>query len=308
MKPSTQTSGNGFTLVEVLVALVIGMIVVGSALALTLSSRQIYELDEARTSVNQNLRNALTVIGADVREAGERLPTSAGNVFPAVEIVAGSEGTELVVRRNRLGVQPTLCTAVSGSSATLVIGKANSPPYPECNTGNSTVRTSLKAQLSSWRTYREAQPNNKARAYLYNPTSKLGEFFTYESENLNGFSLSRASGNWSNTYDTPSGTPAEGQPRLYLLEERRYRKRGEYLEVVIDGDVDNPQKLVYGVEAFNIKARLRTGPTVTALGIDDDWTQVAAFEISVTGAAKVSGRNLKRTLTGEFFPRNALNR
>ena len=289
--------------------MVVGGIVVGAALALTLSSRKIYELDEARTSVNQNLRNALTVIGADVREAGERLPTSAGNIFPAIEIVAGDQGPELIVRRNRLADQPTLCSGVSGSGNTLYIGKSDEPPYPECNTSNSTVRASLKAQLSSWRTYREAQPGGQqVRAYLYDPLLKTGEFFPYKDENPGGYSLRRSSGSWGRPYATPAAVPAEGQPRLYMLEERRYRKRGEYLEVVLDGDTDHPQNLVFGVTGFTVKARLKNGNTVSVLGTNDDWTQVAAFEVSVTGAAQAGGKTLQRTLTSEFLPRNALNR
>ena len=307
MKRSTPTSASGITLLEVLVALAVASLVVGSALALALSSRKIYELDEARTSINQNLRNALTVIGNDVRQAGERLPTEAGSVFPALEIVTGAEGPEFVIRRNRLTAQPTLCVGVSGSNEWLVIGTQANPPYPECNTNNNTVRSSLEALVLDWRAYRVAQEAQglQTRAYLYDPISRRGEFFTLRGESPEQFRLRRW-GSWATTYATPAGRPVEGQPRLYMLEERRYRKRGEYLQVIVDGG--DPQNLIFGVSGFEVRARLQDGSTVNTLSAADDWTQVAAFEVSVTGEATVSNKRVERTLSSEFFPRNALNR
>ncbi len=312
MKRSTPTSVSGLTLVELLVALAIAFIVVGAAMTLTFSSRKVYDLDETRTSINQNLRNALTIIGSDVRQTGERLPTAAGSVFPALELVQGGEGPELIVRRSRLATQPTLCASVSGSAATLTIGTNNNPPYPECDTTNSTIRNSLQAQILDLRAYRAAQTalGLPAHAYLYDPIDRVGEFFIIANEQSSRFtySLSRTTGSWNKTYNVLEKAPAEGQPRIYILEERRYRKQGDYLQVVVNGDTGNPQNLIFGVSGFDVQMRLKDGSRVNAFGAAADWTQIAAVEVSVTGRADVSGRNVQRTFSSEFFPRNALNR
>ena len=310
MKRSTPTSVSGLTIIELLVALAVALIVVGAAVALTFSSRKIYDLDEARTSINQNLRNALTIIGSDVRQAGERLPTASGSVFPAIEVVPGSEGPELVIRRSLLATQPTLCRGVSRGSDTLLIGTSNNPPYPECNTSNSTVKSSIQTQITALSTYRQQQQTlgTPASAYMYDPIARVGEFFILRDENFNNYSLRRTSGSWARAYDTPTSRPAEGQPRIYILEERRYSKQGDYLQVVVNGDERNVQNLIFGVSNFDVKVRLKDGSTVSQLNANADWTQIAALTVSVTGKTDISGKSVQRTFSSEFFPRNALNR
>ncbi len=100
----------GFTLVEILVALGIASLLLGVILSTTLGHRRLYVLDQNRTAANQNLRAALDILVADLRQAGERLPLD----FPAVEV---RNGTELVLRRNLFDVVLSLCdrNGISGN-------------------------------------------------------------------------------------------------------------------------------------------------------------------------------------------------
>ncbi len=59
---------------EVLVALALVTVLTGSALALALSSRGVYTTDLNRTTLNQNLRIGMDLVGVDVRQAGQQLP------------------------------------------------------------------------------------------------------------------------------------------------------------------------------------------------------------------------------------------
>ena len=68
-----------------LVALVVTLVVVGSIMTLAFSSQDVFETDKHRTTINQNLRSGIDLLGMDVRQAGERLPGDA----PAIEIRRG---------------------------------------------------------------------------------------------------------------------------------------------------------------------------------------------------------------------------
>lgn len=61
----------GFTLLELLLATVIGVAMIGVALSLVISNRRVYELDQVRTQLNQNLRSAMDVVGIDIRQTGD---------------------------------------------------------------------------------------------------------------------------------------------------------------------------------------------------------------------------------------------
>jgi Tfp pilus assembly protein PilW len=79
---STRTSG--FTLIEVLIALTIGMIILGVALSLTLSNRQLLTRDRTSNELNQNLQAAAEIMGDDIRLAGADLGAPIPSRMPIV--------------------------------------------------------------------------------------------------------------------------------------------------------------------------------------------------------------------------------
>ena len=98
--PCTRSCADGYTLIELLVALAVASALLGATLAVAMSSRESYTTDQNRTRTNQNLRAALDLVGIEIRQSGERLPSD----FPALEIVDGAEGApdRLILRRNLL--------------------------------------------------------------------------------------------------------------------------------------------------------------------------------------------------------------
>ena len=70
--------GAGFSLVELMAAMTVTLLIMGSVLALVLSARKVYEVDRVRVGVNRSLRAAADFLVTDVHQAGERLP---GDLF-----------------------------------------------------------------------------------------------------------------------------------------------------------------------------------------------------------------------------------
>ncbi|MGG6461720.1 prepilin-type N-terminal cleavage/methylation domain-containing protein [Solilutibacter silvestris] len=60
----------GFTLIELMVALVLGLLVIGAAGSIFLSNRRVYGSTEAINRIQENQRTAFELLARDVREAG----------------------------------------------------------------------------------------------------------------------------------------------------------------------------------------------------------------------------------------------
>lgn len=298
-QPSTRNLTNGLTVVELLVALAVGLTIIGAAVTVTLSSRDLLRADQTRTGANQNLRSTLDIIGNDVRLAGERLSsrTSPKNIMP-VELVGG---TELVLRRNVLEAALPVCNSAARPLVTAEVLVALSGSHqlseePECNSdgprdGDGDL---MPDDLEAWEAYRRSQAGASVLAYIFNTTG--GEFFAFAAapgSNGTGHFISRSGGGWAHAYSAEEGAS------IYMLDERRYRLVDGVLELIVNGDADHPLRIVSGVSGFRVRALMADGGPKTDLGAGDDWRQIRSVEVSLTVAG--------RTLRSEYFPRNILS-
>ncbi|GHD74844.1 hypothetical protein GCM10007164_26040 [Luteimonas padinae] len=62
--------GRGFTLIELMIALLLGTILAGAAISVFLSSRQVYASTESLGRVQENARAAFELMSRDIRESG----------------------------------------------------------------------------------------------------------------------------------------------------------------------------------------------------------------------------------------------
>ena len=312
-KRSTRSSGSGgYSIVEMLIAMAIGLAVTGGALSLALSSRRLYEADQARTRLNQSLRASKDFLVVDIRQAGERL----GPNFPAIEIVGGEDlpgglagdPDELILRRNLLDTVLFVCADVDPGLDELVVAVKSSPPSSSCVALPVEAGESYPPNLQNWSDHRVAAGGVVA-AYLYNPVTEEGEFFDYESESeeTGEFVVSKASG----SDDWETGCLEDHECRLYILEERRYRISQGLLQVIVDGDEGNPIHLVDSIVDFQLRVfpkPTESDPTPDPLeSFDGDgWDKLRTVEVSVDGRTELRDRLLERGWTAEVMPRNVL--
>lgn len=282
---------------ELMVTSFLGLIMLALTLSATTSNRRLYKYDLVRTRINQNMRSALDIMGMDVRQAGENLfPT-----FPAVLIVNGSAGAsdELIVRRNLLDEVFNLCQAISaGSGGSTIYVADNGSAQPGCD------KTSNLTNYTAWNAKRMADggASHVLDAFMYNRSTKLGEWFRYtgESSTATQYRLTRGSGSWANAYTV-------GSSSLYILEEWRYRVVDGVLQIVTNNDTANPLNVVDGVQDFQVTALMQDGTTKDTYIAGDDWSQLKALRIQVTGTDTALGEQVSRTLSSDFFPRNILS-
>lgn len=306
LKQFIHNSDKGFTLIELLVSTIVASIVISMAFSAVTYNRRLYVEDQTRVNVNQNLRAAMDFVGADIKQAGERITVAN---FPVISINSSSELT--LRRRLDFPVLP-VCQAIAASSTNNVFAASSGATPPAgCNPLPDTNGDGWRDNLEAWRNYRCSLDNNpgcqgtsseKVRAFIYDGNGN-GEFFDYIGENSTTFEMQKpASHRWLRAYATTSS--------IYLLEERKYTLLNNILQLSIDGKT--PEKLVNQLSAFEVKAILQSGTEKgTFPETGDSWNQIKSIKVNLTATDPPTQLNIKRArlqATGQFYPRNVLSR
>lgn len=298
-KPYTRGCSRGFSLIELLLAMGITSVVLGAILAITLSSREILETDQNRTSLNQNLRGGMDLMGVDIRQAGERLP---GDV-PALELLNGASGApdSIVIRRNMIDVVLPVCKEIkAGSNADSIFVAWKNGKIEGCEPVLDNNGDGWPDDLEAWREYRLAN-GGSVLAYIYNPTSSEGEFFVYDAEDKSTFHIHKANGDpWNVDYHV------DEQPRVYILEQREFRVANNRLQCVINGDTSQPLNLASDITDLQGRGFYLDGTILDAIGPGNPWADLQSVEVRLSGQRDFNQRSMQRSVISRFFPRNVL--
>jgi len=296
----------GLTLVELLVALVVAILVVAAAVAITFANRRVYNLDQARTSLNQNLRTGLSILGDDVQVAGERLGSTTASFLPPIEVVGG---TELVLRRNLLNAVLPFCEKElkAGSNEDSVTVSLDLNDNLVKNKGHTECLLTdangdgVPDPLEEWSAYR-VEHGGEVDAFIITPSTGDSEFFGYDAEPpASNAQIHRVSGSWAHDYEIAN------KPQIYVLEQRRYRLSGSYLELVRNGDATAPRRLIPDVTAFEVRAILQDGTALTDFPAGHAFSDLKAIEVTIDGTTVRGRESITRALSAQFFPRNVMS-
>lgn len=300
LRPCLLDSDNGMTVLELLVAGTLSMVLFAGAFGTTKSIRGIYSLDLTRTRLNQNVRSAVDFVGIEVRQSGERLPSG----MLAIELANGTSGAPdtLTLRRNVLDEVLTVCQTINaGTSANRVyLSTSAAGASPACLPGGQATNQ------TAWNGYR-TDKGGQVKAYIYDFSTRLGEFIEYSSEGTSGGQsyITITSKTFANQYVAQSAA-------IYAMVQWEFQidpvPNSQILQVVENNDTANPKKVVFGVTNFQIQAILTDGTVKDTFGSGDSWTQLAAIDVSVSGNESLRDHpNISTTLRSRFFPRNILS-
>jgi type II secretory pathway pseudopilin PulG len=90
MMENTPSRQAGFSLVELLVAMVMTMIVTGAIFAVLSGGQSAFKVQPERTDIQQNVRSAMDMIMRDISSAGVDMPTFIQTFTPGLNATAGS--------------------------------------------------------------------------------------------------------------------------------------------------------------------------------------------------------------------------
>lgn len=87
LAPKIGRSERGFTLVELMIALVLGLVVIGGVISVLLSNQQTYRTNQALSQVQDGSRTAFEFLARDIRQAGL---TGCGNASKVANVLNNS--------------------------------------------------------------------------------------------------------------------------------------------------------------------------------------------------------------------------
>ncbi len=191
--------------------------------------------------------------------------------------------------------------ATGDTDTEVYIAQSGGTPPPGCAPAPDADTDGWPDNLQAWRAFRNGQT---VRAYIFNPVSGDGEFFDYVDEDAVDFHLEADAGiTWQHDY------PVTDEPRVYLLEEKRFELNDDVLQVVLNDDDSTPLRLADGFEQFQLVAKFQDLSEQTSLGFADVWSELRAIEVNLSGHALVkNGRSIERAWSSEIMPRNVLSR
>ena len=307
-------TNRGMTLVEVLIGAALGGLIIALAMGISVSNRKLLTTDQARTTINQNLRSALDIVGNDIRITGERLSRESNVGISAIEVVGGNK---LILRRNLSSFSLPFCEGsfVAGHRNIVVALNSsyfgidlNSDDGQQCRV----IDTDGDGKPDNWQAWKEFREENggRIRAYLYTPSEEgVQDFFNYvgETEISYWWGGKKFQIDVDRSEEVTNTYRLSEKPNLLLLEEQTY-----YLDngtLMVNKDNAITQSIINDIESFEVRVVKQDGSKLETFNTDSglDWTEIAGIEISITGKQKDRGKDIERTLTGRYFPRNILS-
>ncbi len=283
----------GFTILELMVTLAVGSLVLMIGFSAMITIRGAFLDDLGRITSNQNARGALDVIGIATREAGENLDA----FFPAIEIEEDEQNSIFTIRRNLLDEVLKLCTKIDQGTNNTEIYFAIPGTQQGC------IRGDQVHNMNAWSAYR-SNSSTEVRAYIYDSSTKAGEFFTYVNEVDTGSSLYLVSAphTWQNDYSATSGA-------IYLLEEWVFQMENDLLQITENGR-DTPLHVAHQLERFKVGVTLPDNTVVHTFTPNNNWTNIKGIRVTINSipVKTAKGKNsYSNEVSAQFFPRNILS-
>lgn len=276
----------GFTLVELMVALVLGLIVVGGVISVLLSNQQSYRTNQALSQLQDNSRTAFELLARDIRQAGS---TPCGNT-EVTSILNGTAGTVWYQWVDGAGIQgvdnaTTLVPALAAAAAQpaivtrgvgLVSPTMITPAQP-CGAGIPLPNAPAEIAANDL-----VMACDGEQAYIFQTQAFGGGLLRPVAAGTPGNNLSLATcGSFANTayvapynadawYVAPAGVGAPaGMLSLY---------RAHYLGGALRSD-----EIIRGVIGLQISYLVNGGAGfVNAAAVAGDWAKVSAVQVALT--------------------------
>lgn len=337
-RPPQAAASRGFSLVELMIAIVLGMLVVGSAFAIFMSNRQTYAATESLGRTQENARLAFELMARDLREAGSTPcgnsrrtvgsvlnpdPTAAG-WYAWGDALTGYDGGVALP-----GVAFGTATAdrIAGTDAIEVrSGTAGGVKYASHNAGSATSGSFTMVTAShGFRVGDVLVACDYARGAVFQVTGVSGAKITYATGSGSPGNATASLGGCAEAECTPGLYTFQpnglitrlGASRWYIGANDR-GGRSLFQQTVTSGVGSPPQEIAEGVDNLDITYLLNTNPDyyknrviapatqyVATVGADE-WTRVLAvrMDLTLTGPDKVEGNTITRQLTHTVDVRN----
>lgn len=312
----------GLTLVELMVALVLGLVVIGAVTNLFLTNRQTYRTTENLARMQENLRFAFELMARDVREAGATAcgSTTVANVLKGTPTSWSWEGESLRAYED-CNTVPTFSSPLPNCAAgtpVLAISRASNSAE-EVRVTNHDPEKSATMNISPVGTI-------KTKDILF--VCKGSQAAIFRATNVNAKSLTvdhqagqNTPGNETKCLDFPlkpnqcktsfkGGTLLRFERILWYVGTNDRGGTSLYRKVDNNPDRDKRVEMVPDIVALDFTFLSENGNTYETIASVGNWTQVRAVRAIVTtesiDAVGTGGERLRRTHRFTVALRNRL--
>ncbi len=284
----------GFTLMELMVAMLLNSIIFGIVLSAALSNRQLYLEDVVRVNIASNLRTSADIASINIKQVGENLSSA----FPALilEDGVGSQSDILTIRRGILNEVLTLCSEAAAGSSRIFISQ-DSLPDTVCKESN------VSTLHANFENYRDENPTT-ARLFIYDAVGKTGEFVDYTSSgnSSDGFYFDTSS--ISNAYDRITTF-------IFVIEEFKFAHSSTENSLVMykDGHSDESQSVAFSITNLSVKLEMEDGTVLDSLSAGDslNWKDIKLVNLELTGSENKFNKEISYSHNQDVFPRNIMS-
>lgn len=282
MKPKSFSSRaqSGFGLVELMIAMTLGLVLLGSVGYVFLASRAAFRVTDNLSRLQENARYALDVMGRDIRMAGY---VGCGNIASmTVKIVANPPVPPMTAENALIGydngagwTNPSGVTRVAGTDVLSIMGAFGGDVNLAGNLAPSNANIQINGNPNGFKTDDVLIVTNCSNADVFKVTNNPGSSGTVTLAH----GTSTNTGNRTGTYGTDAfvmrmeqftyfiGTNPAGNPALY-----RITLSGQAEELV--ENVQNMQ-LRYGLDAN------ADGAVDSYTDTPGNWTQVVSVTVNL---------------------------
>jgi type IV pilus assembly protein PilW len=288
----------GFSLVELMVSMVIGLLVLGAAFGIFLSNNRAFSATQGLGRIQENSQAAFEMMARDIREAGGNpcdVELPAGNIIAGgTAATATSANWFLAWNQPLYGYEGSgLASQVAGTDAVQVL---------RLDQGVRTLTTALATAGTTTLTYTPAEPQfNAGDTIMVCDMRVLGIFRAAGNSGVSGTTGTvsfSGGGNQCSYFPQPNAAPCAGTATAYLFPKFSTVSRLQGVRwFVCDPDSDPVngdslcrqvnggavEEVVPGVQDMQIQYLTDAGyVAANALSTVADWNRVRAVRISLT--------------------------
>ncbi len=301
MRVAGAPAQRGFTLIELMIAMVIGLVVTGAAIGIFLSNQKIYRSSEAMSRMQENMRTAYDLLARDLRVAGGNACNTRA-VSNALTIGTGEWWGQLSDWGNAVkGYSTTTAlgtggpafgtiagTRLAGTAAVDLFSGGDEVASVSADTGAQFILNRSNANFASGDVMVVCDTN---RSMVFNATSVAGTAVTHPSTMTFAANAAVARFNAARWY---VGTNAAGNPALFRV--RAY------------GGTSKQEEVVEGVSALSLTYLVSCATSYVDASAVSSWSTVTSVRVAMTisSTSKVSTDNaaLNRSMVNVISLRN----
>lgn len=311
MKRQSCRAVAGFSLIELMIAMLLGLVVIGGVTSVFIANQQVYRSNSALGDVQDNTRVSFEMLAQNIREAGLLGCSNNGRLANVLTDGPNNSGSDWWANWNNAlrgygtgtAADPALTTGaaagqqVAGTDSLMLLSAADSVVSVASNSLATTTFTlnGINNDLASGKIMIACDPGNAVlfRASSYNSTSKTIGYALQPSGAASAVNCSTGLG--YPTVCNPGGTALQngalGVNSLIAPESAGVWYIGNTpgggtslyrAGVATDTGTVTPQEMVRGVTAMAIRYHMANQPSFVLASAVTDWNTVDAVQVQLT--------------------------